>query len=90
MTGIGVAAIAVENVQAGKDPVPSLLAGAAVMFGTSVLSQWDSRLGMAFAVVFTLGAIISHPDSFHKATGAVQTAITSGGGKSSSSKGNLA
>lgn len=64
IAGLGVAAIAGENVIGGHDPVPALFAGSLVMFGTSLLAEWNTGLATAFAVVFMLGAVLSHPAAY--------------------------
>lgn len=71
VTGLGVAAIAGENVINGHDPVPALFAGSMVMFATSIMAEWRESLAMAFAVVFMLGAILSHPAAYSKLFGNV-------------------
>jgi hypothetical protein len=76
ISGIGVAAIAGENIIGGKDPVPALFAGSIVMFGTSLLAEWNAELATAFAVVFMLGALLSHPAAYSQLIKNVGTATS--------------
>lgn len=76
IAGVGVAAIAGENIIGGKDPIPAVFAGSIVMFATSVLAEWNSQLATAFAVVFMFGALLSHPTAYSKLIQNVGTATS--------------
>lgn len=76
VAGVGVAAIAGENIIGGNDPVPALFAGSVVMFATSLLAEWNTQLATAFAVVFMLGALLAHPSSYSKLIGNVGKATS--------------
>lgn len=61
--GISVTIVFIDNVHDGRDPFPALVAGGLFTGGCVLISEFDTDMAMALAVVFLLANLLSNSNS---------------------------
>lgn len=75
--GLSIGVVAVDNVSAGKDPFPSMVAGGMFMAGCVGISEIDEQLGAAIAWVFLLSNLLLKSDPLLKVISGATSTTTS-------------